>query len=187
MIDYTSAIRKEAEEHAVYFGHSGDEEKIAARIRVNNANVALGHVDYLKPFLPSQKILKGHISPETAYVVDDYPYGFRLRCRIRYWLEYKPSRGFRFMSQTTNPKKAGEAWNKPKASTYVTVAAVMTLTEDGHVDWHGLTDFSDAADAVRFQAAYSEGLTEADQKRLAEWIGLKTRYERWIAAARAAS
>ena len=35
------------------------------------------------------QILPGiHISPETAYVIDDYPYGFRLRCRIRYWLEF---------------------------------------------------------------------------------------------------
>ncbi len=33
------------------------------------------------------KILNGHISPETAYVVEDYPYGYTLRCTIRYWLE----------------------------------------------------------------------------------------------------
>jgi len=54
------------------------------------------------------QILKGHISPETAFIVDDYPYGFRLRCKIRYWLEYNPKHGFRFVSQTTNPKRAGE-------------------------------------------------------------------------------
>lgn len=35
------------------------------------------------------KVLSGHTSPETAYVVDDYPYGFRLRCKIRYWIETK--------------------------------------------------------------------------------------------------
>src|SRR6516165_4444148 len=63
------------------------------------------------------QILSGHISPETAYVVEDYPYGLRLRCRIRYWLEHTPKRGFRFWSQTTNPKR-GNIWNKPKASTY---------------------------------------------------------------------
>src|SRR5437762_10605235 len=43
----------------------------------------------------TMQILSGHISPETAYVVKDYPYGFRLRCQIRYWLEYKPSKGDR--------------------------------------------------------------------------------------------
>jgi hypothetical protein len=38
-------------------------------------------------------ILSGHISPETAYSVENYPYGFRLKCTIRYWLEYKPGQG----------------------------------------------------------------------------------------------
>ena len=58
-------------------------------------------------------LLSGHTSPATAYTVDDYPYGFRLRCKIRYWLEYTPKRGVRLWSQTTNPKRPGEVWNKP--------------------------------------------------------------------------
>jgi hypothetical protein len=41
-----------------------------------------------------------------------------LRCKIRYWLEFHPKRGFRFVSQTTNPKR-GNVWNKPKASTFM--------------------------------------------------------------------
>jgi hypothetical protein len=32
------------------------------------------------------RLLLGHIDADTAYVVDDYPYGYRLRCRIRYWV-----------------------------------------------------------------------------------------------------
>lgn len=68
-----------------------------------------------------------HTSPETAYVVEDYPYGFRLRCKIRYWIEAHPRHGFRFVSQTTNPKVSGEVWNKPKASIYSDVVRVMGL------------------------------------------------------------
>lgn len=79
--------------------------------------------------------LAGHTTPETAYVVSDYPYGFRLRCKIRYWLEYKAHKGFRLVSQTTNPKQSGEVWNKPKASTFIHGPAVMTLEENGHVTW----------------------------------------------------
>ncbi len=67
--------------------------------------------------------LLGHTSEETAYLVNDYPYGFRLRCQIRYWMEYDKKRGFRFCSQTTNPKREGTHWNKPKKSTYYYVAA----------------------------------------------------------------
>jgi len=80
--------------------------------------------------------LTGHTSPETAYVVRDYPYGFKLRCSIRYWLERSPMHGYRLCSQTTNPKKAGEVWNAPKKSTY-TIFAVMGLDEKGHVVWTG--------------------------------------------------
>lgn len=49
--DYTSAIQKEAEAHAAFFGCPGDAEAIAARIRVSNANVKLEYVAYLEPFL----------------------------------------------------------------------------------------------------------------------------------------
>jgi len=80
------------------------------------------------------KLLKGHVSPETAAVVADYPYGFRARCKIRYWLEYKPRRGFRFCSQTTNPMKPGEVWNKPKLGVYCFGPVVLTRdSENGHV------------------------------------------------------
>jgi hypothetical protein len=47
--------------------------------------------------------LAGHTSPDTAFVVDDYPYGFRLRTKIRYWIETKKGFGQRFCSQTLNP------------------------------------------------------------------------------------
>jgi hypothetical protein len=80
-------------------------------------------------------ILRGHTSPETAYVVNDYPYGSRLRCKIRYWLEKRHGRGYRLMSQTSNPKVAGEVWNKPKASNYRLGLCFMFLDERGHVQW----------------------------------------------------
>jgi hypothetical protein len=83
-------------------------------------------------------VLIGHHSPETARVVDDYPYGFRLRCKIRYWVETADKGAMRgkqrFVSQTTNPKVAGEVWNKPKSSTYDDVV-IMALGEEDHVTW----------------------------------------------------
>lgn len=79
-------------------------------------------------------LLHNHTSPETAYRVDDYPYGFRLRCQIRYWLEHKKGHGRRLVSQTTNPKR-GNVWNQPKASTYSQGFAIMYLNAEGHVKW----------------------------------------------------
>ena len=96
-----------------------------------------------------KQILSGHVSPETAYVVADYPYGFRLRCQIRYWLEYKPKQGVRLVSQTTNPKR-GDVWNKPKASTYCRFGGCMFLDENDHVQWSGLTEYGDAAEIEKW-------------------------------------
>lgn len=123
------------------------------------------------------QLLKNHVSPETAYVVDDYPYGFRLRCKIRYWLEYNSKHGFRFVSQTTNPKRPGEVWNKPKASTYAAIAAAMYLDDVGHVHWIGLGAYSDAAEADRFIALYGEAVPEAGKTTLATWQRMKHAYE----------
>lgn len=118
-----------------------------------------------------------HTSPETAYVVDGYPYGFRLRCKIRYWLEHHPKRGFRFVSQTTNPKREGEVWNKPKASTYVRFGAAMYLDEEGHVAWAGLSEYCTGAEAQRFLDAYGTAVPEAGFALLKKWVAAKVAYD----------
>ena len=123
------------------------------------------------------KVLTGHTSPETAFVVDDYPYGFRLRCKIRYWLEYHPTRGFRFVSQTTNPKRSGEVWNKPKASTYCRFGGAMFLDENDHVHWAGLTPYSDGAEAKAWSDKYRDGVPEAGRQMLDKWVAAKVAYD----------
>ena len=96
--------------------------------------------------------LYGHTSEATAYVVDDYPYGFRERTQIRYWLEHKPKKGWRFVSQTLNPKTS--RWNKPKASTYLEWGGAMYLDEKGHVHWDGVGPYSDEQKILAFVTAF---------------------------------
>lgn len=118
-----------------------------------------------------------HISPATAYMVDDYPYGFRLRCKIRYWLDCNPKRGARLVSQTTNPKKPGTVWNKPKASTYARFAGAMYLDDEGHVQWHGLTEYTNAAEAIRYRDTYGAAVPEALQPLMHRWVKAKIAFE----------
>lgn len=122
------------------------------------------------------KILKGHVSEDTAYVVDDYPYGFRLRCKIRYWLQYNPKHGFRLASQTTNPKR-GNIWNKPNFSTYSRFAGCMFLDDENHVQWAGLSEYSDAKEALAFAQVYGEGVPEVGRPTMIKWIAAKCAYE----------
>jgi hypothetical protein len=137
------------------------------------------------------KIIRGHVSPETAYLVNDYPYGFRLRCKIRYWLEHKAGHGTRLVSQTTNPKRqgqqigcdaAGDYWNKPKASTYSAGFAFMFLDEQGHVQWTCLSAYSDAGkDYADFRAKWDALLTDAERADVAhkESISRKVNPTSW--------
>jgi hypothetical protein len=130
------------------------------------------------------QILKGHTSPETAYLVDDYPYGFRLRCKIRYWLETHPKRGVRFMSQTSNPKR-GDVWNKPKASTYFRFGGAMFLDDNQHVQWNGLSEYCSGAEAKAFLDTYGEGVPEAARDMLERWVAAKVAYDGARASAKA--
>ena len=57
-------------------------------------------------------VLHGHTAPQTAFLVNDYPYGFRLHCKMRWWIETADKGAKkgqqRVMTQTTNPKRPGE-------------------------------------------------------------------------------
>ena len=85
---------------------------------------------------PVRTHLPNHTSFETAYVVDNYPYGGH-RTKMAFWLEYNPRKngGYRLVSCSLNPKTG--RWNAPKPSTYCPIAA-MYLDEKGHVQWVGL-------------------------------------------------
>lgn len=106
-------------------------------------------------------ILAGHTSPETAFLVESYPYSFKLRCKIRYWLETN-KKGTRFVSQTTNPKASSEVWNKPKASTYTEISGCMYLDENEHVQWTTVSQYTELDKCKEYLANCSEGATNLD-------------------------
>jgi hypothetical protein len=114
--------------------------------------------------------LYGHDSESTAYLVADYPYGRKVRCRIRYWIESDARKGFRFVSQTENPKTL--RWNAPKKSTYSLIAECLFLDEIGHVKASAITEYSDAASCSTF-ARYFPG---ADLRVLRAWVAKKCAY-----------
>lgn len=116
------------------------------------------------------KPLYGHTDQNSAYVVDDYPYSFNLRTKIRYWLEHNGKKGWRFLSQTLNPKT--NAWNKPKASTYSEWAGAMFLDEKGHVTWTGITPYSDVKEYLEFVKHFPQ----ADYSALKQVIPAKIKY-----------
>jgi hypothetical protein len=115
--------------------------------------------------------LYGHTSIETAYVVNDYPYG-RLRCQIIYWLEHDPKKGYRFCSRTTNPKNG--RINAPKKSTYSPLAGAMYLDEQGHVTWTGLSHYSDAHHFREFVQRFPQAVGTTIQTWVAKKVAFYT-------------
>lgn len=110
--------------------------------------------------------LYNHNSRETAYHVDSYPYG-RLRCNIWFWIERDSKKGFRFCSQTENPKNG--RMNAPKKSTYVKFAGCMYLDENNHVQWSGITEYSSCDEALAFVRKFPG----SDLSELKLWAKMK--------------
>lgn len=117
----------------------------------------------------SRKYLYNHTSPETAYVVSDYPWGFRLRTTIRYWIETKKAKngGQRFGSQTINPKTG--KWCAPKYSTYSPLM-VMFLDENDHVKYYSCRHNDSEENINKFKETHIENLTDYQKETLKEII-----------------
>lgn len=85
-----------------------------------------------------KQFLFGYNSQTKSLKVENYPWGFKLRTDIFYWLESKPKHGDRFCSYTIDPRN-GRAC-KPKNDTYSTFA-YMYKNDEGHVKY-GCVDFN---------------------------------------------
>jgi len=91
--------------------------------------------------------LVGHTSIDTAYEVKDYPYGFRLRTSIFYWIESKKGVGDRLGTYTINPKNGKP--NKPKYGTYSTFM-YLVKNEEGHVKAESIDSYEKEKFVYRF-------------------------------------
>lgn len=101
----------------------------------------------IKDYLKEEVIRELHNNEENALVVSDYPYGFRLRTKIRYSIE-TTKRGDRFISQTLNPKT--NLWNKPKKSVYSDMI-VLIRKDNGHIAYlNWSVQYSEIEELERF-------------------------------------
>ena len=135
------------------------------------------------PVIARVTVLHGHISPDTAYPIDDYPYGRRLRCQMRVWIDGPAPKGqykkmFRVVRQTNDPKRhgpglygegpGGHPWNKENPGHYHDWVVLYRNDENGHIEAHvgsffyGLSGPQDAR--MRLDGTY-EQLT-ADERKI---------------------
>jgi hypothetical protein len=113
-------------------------------------------------YLPSKiKPLAGHVSSETAYIVESYPYG-GYRTHKKYWVEFHPKHGQRVVTRTLDPKRG--IWNNPHAGTYSQVICLFINEENGHVEHSHLHHWQTKDEFDLFEAAFNSVLTEQQRK-----------------------
>ncbi len=83
------------------------------------------------------KVLDGHKSADTAYVVEQYPHDEK-KAECRFWLE-NDSNGYRLVSQS---RDSSGSWGKKKKSPYATFGGAMFLNEEKRVCWSSIDDSS---------------------------------------------
>lgn len=122
-----------------------------------------------------------HLSPETAYIIPDYPYGFNLRCKMRMWIE-SPIKGqckgkMRLVTQTTNPKKPGEYWNKPKYGIYHDLV-ILIQQDNGHIENSAANALGLNSNLEIFRDKYYEFLDEIQKNIFNNIISRNLSYSR---------
>jgi hypothetical protein len=127
-------------------------------------------------------LLLGHDSPETAYVIADYPHGRALRCKKRIWIE-TATKGAkkgdrRSVYQTTNPRVGHEVWQNPHASQYSPLVFLYQEGDTGHIKtFHtGGLSVSPASDARFRLLDLYEQLPDADRRMYDAWLKLSQKY-----------
>lgn len=112
-------------------------------------------------------LLVGHTSEATAHLTPDYPFGFRLRCERKVWIETRRGMGQRLVTMTSNPRRPG-TWNKPKPGVYSAVMVMFLNSDNGHVEHDVIGSWSDEEKIQKFETEYAEALTgEYEKKTLA--------------------
>lgn len=96
-------------------------------------------------------------------VINNYPYGFKLKTQIRYWIETTPKKGDRFCSQTLNPKN--NRWNAPKKSTYSCIG-IMVEKENGHISWAAVSTYDYGQKTIDFIDKVGKDNLNPDQLKM---------------------
>lgn len=127
------------------------------------------------PLRPVQ-VLHGHISRDTAYVVEEDPFGRYGRCRIRYWIDTATAGVHqgqqRLIRQKSNPAYGREKWNRPKRDRYVELA-VLYLNDSDHVRCFTVTEHLSAiGDAYIHLMGIYEQLDDTQRARYQEILSV---------------
>lgn len=116
------------------------------------------------------KNLTGHNSFETAYKIENYPWGFKLRTTQFVWVETLPKKGDRIIRQTIDPR-TGELC-AAKASTFSPIKWLF-IDENGHVQSTGLNIYTNKETVTKcIEQIGVENLNKEQRKQYNQLMGI---------------
>jgi len=98
-----------------------------------------------------EQLIYNKDSFDNSIEVNNYPWGFRLKTKVRYWIE-TTNRGDRFVKCTLNPKT--QKWCAEKKSTYSSVMVMTQKIEDEKtfISYNSLdVGYSDSIKVAKFE------------------------------------
>ena len=103
-----------------------------------------------------------NIREENPILVNNYPWGFKLKTQKRYWIE-ETKRGERFCTQTKNPKTGH--WCTPKKSTYSEVT-ILCENKDGHISYVSIGKWDSIESIDNFLKKHKKNLSFSQMNRI---------------------
>lgn len=119
-----------------------------------------------------RKYLYHCVSEETAYIAEDYPWGFRLRTQAKFWIESssRSDGGQRVVQKTLNPKTG--RWCAPKKSIYYPVR-ILCLDENGHVGSCGIDRSCKSEYIKEFIEKHKDNLSDFQKNSIKEILAFQ--------------
>jgi len=123
-----------------------------------------------------KKYIYNAVDFDTAIEVNNYPWGFRLKTKVRYWIESN-NKGDRFIKRTLNPKT--NEWCNPKKSTYSSVMVMTSKEEEDKtfISYESISNFSDIKEVSLFENTHKNHLTDRQLKQICKLKSFHGAYE----------
>lgn len=120
------------------------------------------------------KIIHGHDSFEKAFKAENYPYGYRLKTTMNYWIE-TTNKGQRLCTQSINPKNG--RLNAVKKSTY-SDCKFLALDENNHIVTISFNmNYSSVESFKKLLDKYKNQLQEDEVLKLEKMLSIKEKRE----------
>lgn len=109
----------------------------------------------------------GRDSEENAYIIKDYPFGFK-RTEQKRWIETNPKHGQRLCIKTKNPKTG--RWCATKKETYSWIVVLYIDNATGHVHTDSLSKYTSTDEAIVTKFKQDYDLSEYQTAEVDAWL-----------------